>query len=49
MAFQDEHSPSIPVKILLSLSVLAGTLIATALTTGYSDWLISFLDFESVD
>jgi protein-S-isoprenylcysteine O-methyltransferase Ste14 len=49
MAFQDQHSPSIAAKILLSLSILAGTLIATALTTGYSDWLISFLKFERVE
>jgi steroid 5-alpha reductase family enzyme len=49
MAFQDKHSPSIPVKFLLSLSVLAGTVIAMVLTTGYSDWLISFLEFERVE
>ncbi len=49
MAFRDKHSPSIPVKVLLSLSVLAGTLIATALTIGYSDWLISVLNFERVE
>ncbi len=48
MAFQDEHSPSIPVKVLLSISVLAGTLTATAVTTGYSDWFIHFLNFERV-
>jgi protein-S-isoprenylcysteine O-methyltransferase Ste14 len=33
----------------LSLSVLDGTLIATALTTGYSGWLILFLEFERVE
>lgn len=37
------------VKVLLSLSVLAGTLIASALTTGYSDWFVSVLNFERVE
>jgi len=32
----------------MSAGVLAGTLIATALTTGYSDWLMIVLDFEKV-
>ena len=49
MAFQDEHSPSIPAKVLLSLSILAGTITATVLTSGYSDWLIDFLNFEKVE
>ena len=49
MAFQDEHSPSIPAKVLLSISILMGTLIATVLTSGYSDWLIDFLNFEKVE
>ncbi len=49
MAFQDEHSPSIPAKVLLSFSILAGTVIAAGLTSGYSDWLIDFLNFEEVE
>ncbi len=49
MIFLDEHSPSIPAKILMALGVLAGTLTATALTTGYSDGLMSMLNFEKVD
>ena len=49
MAFQDKHSPSIPAKVLLSLSILAGTITATVLTSGYSDWLIDFLNFEKVE
>lgn len=49
MAFQDKHSPSIPAKVLLSLSILAGTLTATVLTSCYSDWLIDFLNFEKVE
>jgi len=49
MIFLNEHSPSIPAKLLMSLGVLAGTLTATALTTGYSDWLMSVLNFEKVE
>ena len=49
MAFQDKHSPSIPAKVLLSLSILTGTITATVLTSGYSDWLIDFLNFEKVE
>lgn len=49
MIFLDEHSPSIPAKILMSSGVLAGTIIASALTTGYSDWLISAFNFERVE
>ena len=33
----------------MSLGVLAGTLTATALTTGYSDWLLTVLSFEKVE
>ncbi len=49
MIFIDEHSPSIPAKVLMSTGVLAGTLTATALTTGYSDWLMNVLNFEKVE
>lgn len=49
MIFIDDHSPSIPAKILMSLSVLAGTLAATTLTTGYSDWFVHVTNFESVE
>ncbi len=49
MIFLDKHSPSIPAKILMSIGVLAGTLTATALTTGYSDWFMNVLDFEKVE
>ena len=50
MAFQDEHSPSIPAKILLSVSVLAGTLAATLPTSGLAPpWLIDLLEYEPVD
>jgi protein-S-isoprenylcysteine O-methyltransferase Ste14 len=49
MIFLDEHSPSIPVKVLISIGVLAGTLTATALTTGYSDWFMNVLNFEKVE
>ncbi len=48
MFFLDEHSPSIPAKVLMSMGVLAGTLTATALTTGYSDWFMNVLNFEKV-
>ena len=49
MIFLDEHSPSIPVKVLASIAVLAGALTATALTTGYSDWFMNVLNFEKVE
>jgi len=49
MIFIDEHSPSISTKVLMSTAVLAGTLIATALTTGYSDWFMNVLNFEKVE
>jgi hypothetical protein len=49
MAFQDEHSPSIPAKMLLSLSILAGTLVSALLTSGYADWSISLLKSEKVE
>ena len=46
MAFQDEHSPSIPVKALLSTSILAGILVSVALTSGYSELLIHLFRYE---
>jgi protein-S-isoprenylcysteine O-methyltransferase Ste14 len=46
MIFLDEHSPSIIAKVLMSISVLAGTLFAAALATGYSDWLMNVFDLE---
>jgi len=49
MAFQDEHSPSIPAKVLLSASVLVGTLVSAGLTSGYADWLIDLLKYEKVE
>ena len=49
MAFKDKHSPSIPAKVSLSLSILAGTITAAVLTSGYSDWLTDFLNFEKVE
>jgi len=49
MIFLNDHSPSIPAKVLMSIGVLAGTLTATVLTTGYSDWLMSVLNFEKVE
>ena len=49
MAFKDEPSPSILPKVLLSISILAGTLVSFALTSGYSDWLISLIKFEKVE
>ncbi len=49
MAFQDEHSPSIPAKVLLSASVLAGTLVSAGLTSGYADGLIDLLKYEKVE
>ena len=49
MIFLSEHSPSIPAKVLMSIGVLAGTITATALTTGYSDWLMNVTNFEEVE
>jgi protein-S-isoprenylcysteine O-methyltransferase Ste14 len=49
MAFKDKHSPSIPSKVLLSFSILAGTITAMVLTSGYSDWLTGLLKFEKVE
>jgi protein-S-isoprenylcysteine O-methyltransferase Ste14 len=40
VAFKDEHAPSIPAKVLLSASILAGVLVAAALTAGYPEWLV---------
>ncbi len=48
MAFQDEHSPSILPKALLSASILAGPLVSTALTSGYADWLVHLFKYEQV-
>ncbi len=49
MAFQDEPSPSIPVKALLSASILAGILVSLALTSGYSELLIHLFKYEKVE
>jgi protein-S-isoprenylcysteine O-methyltransferase Ste14 len=49
MAFQDEHAPSIPAKLLLSASILAGTIVAAAKIGGYPDWLIHLVKYEKFD
>ena len=49
MIFLYEHSSSIPVKVLMSIGVLAGILAATALTTGYSDWFMDVMNFDRVE
>lgn len=49
MIFLYEHSLSIPAKALMSLGVLAGTLTATVITTGYLDWFMNVLNFEKVE
>jgi protein-S-isoprenylcysteine O-methyltransferase Ste14 len=46
VAFQDEHLPSIPAKVLLSASILAGIMVSAALTSGYPDWLILLFKYE---
>jgi len=48
MAFQDEHSPSISSKVVLSAGILAGTLLSALLTSGYADWLNDLLKYENV-
>lgn len=49
MIFIDEHSPSILAKLFMSMGVLVGTVTATVLTTGYSDWFMNLLNFEKVE
>lgn len=49
MIFLDEHSTSISAKISMSIGVLAGTLFATALTTGYSEWFTAAFNFEKAE
>jgi len=49
MIFLNKHSPSIPAKVFMSIGVIAGTLTATALTTGYSEWFMDVLSFEKVE
>ena len=49
MIFLNQHAPSIPAKVLMSMGVLAGTLTATALTMGDSDWLMAVLGFKKVE
>ena len=49
MIFIDEHSPSIIAKVLMSLSVLAGTLVAATVTTGNSDFFMNVMDFKEVE
>ena len=46
MAFQDEHSPSITVKVLLSASILGGIFVSVALSSGYSELLIDLFRYE---
>ena len=46
MAFKDEHSPSIPVKVLLSASILAGIVVSAILTSGYSEFLAGLFKYE---
>ncbi len=46
MAFKDGHSPSIPAKMLLSASILAGVLVSAALTYGYPEWLVLLFKYE---
>lgn len=48
MAFQDEHSPSISAKLLLSSSVLAGAFFSAMLMSGYLDGLSDLMKYESV-
>ena len=48
MSFQDEHSPSIPAKVVLSAGVLAGALLSALLMSGYAEWLSDLLNFRRV-
>ena len=46
MSFQDEHSPSISPKVLMSSSVLASTLFSAILMFGYLDGLSDLIKYE---
>lgn len=46
MAFKDEHSPSVAVKVLLSAGLLAGIVISATVTSGYSAFLIKLFKYE---
>lgn len=48
MAFHDEPSPSIPVKALLSASILAGILVSSSLTSDFSELLTHLFKHEKV-
>jgi protein-S-isoprenylcysteine O-methyltransferase Ste14 len=48
MAFHDEHSPSIPAKVVIPAGVLAGTLLPAILMSGYVDGLSDLLKYERV-
>ncbi len=49
MSFKDEYSPSTLSKVLLCVSILAGTIVSAALTIGHLDWLIHLMNHEAVD
>ncbi len=46
MAFQDEHSPSITVKVLLCASILGGIFVSMAISSGYSELLVDLFRYE---
>ena len=46
MAFQDEHSPSITVKVLLCASILGGGFVSMAISSGYSELMIDLFRYE---
>jgi protein-S-isoprenylcysteine O-methyltransferase Ste14 len=48
MGFHDEHSPSIPAKVVLVAGVLAGTLLSAVLMSGYADGLSDLLNYRRV-
>jgi protein-S-isoprenylcysteine O-methyltransferase Ste14 len=49
VAFKDQHAPSIPAKVLLAASILAGTLVSAALTSGYLDGMADLLKIEPIE
>ena len=49
MIFLNEHSPSIIAKVFMSIGVLAGTLVATTITTGHLDWFMNAVNLKKVE
>ncbi len=49
MAFKDKHAPSTLMKLLLSVTMLMGTLIPALLMSGYGDFLTQYLKLQPIE